>query len=197
MDVVNLVKGSFKAFTDNIMAYAVGILVTALGSFLIVTAPPLMFGLYYMGVKGARGEKVQIDDVFKGFSYFVKSWTYFIILGVIISLPFILGGVFLFLRNSALAMVGLGLMALGILWALVIGIMQIYAVPLIVSKGIGVVEGLKGSVNLVRRNLVSTVMLFIAVIVVSLLGIIPVAGTIVAEALTLLMVCKTALELKG
>jgi mannitol-specific phosphotransferase system IIBC component len=63
----NLKKG-FDAFVANIAAYIIGFLIAVFGSILIVTIAPLFYGFYYMCVKGTRGDKIEIKDVFYGFS---------------------------------------------------------------------------------------------------------------------------------
>ncbi|WNY27283.1 hypothetical protein [Methanolapillus ohkumae] len=80
-------KKAWGAYIENIVALIIGLLIAWIGSILIVTTAPLMYGLYYMCVKASRGEKVEIKDVFYGFSsvsMFIRSWIYFLVLFVIV-----------------------------------------------------------------------------------------------------------------
>jgi len=75
--ITTAVKKAFDTFVENIIAYIIGILIVFVGSIFIVTIAPLLYGLYYMVIKGTRGEKVEIKDVFYGFSslsVIIRAW---------------------------------------------------------------------------------------------------------------------------
>jgi hypothetical protein len=64
MDIEKLLKDSWEIFKNNLVAYIIGALITIFGSIIVITSAPLAYGLTYMAVKGARGETVEIGDVF-------------------------------------------------------------------------------------------------------------------------------------
>lgn len=75
--ITSSLKKGVDAFVSNVVAYIVGFLIMIIGSILIVTIAPLFYGMYYMILKGTRGEKVEIKDIFYGFksvSMFIRSW---------------------------------------------------------------------------------------------------------------------------
>lgn len=173
-------------------------MIAFVGSLLIVTAPPLSFGLCYMGLKGARGEKVEFRDVLKGFSFLLKSWVYVILLLVLAFIPFVVltAVVVVSAFSGALFLLALVGMVVVFAWLVVLLVLQMYAVPVIISKNAGVLQGLKTSIRLVKNNLASSVLLFMAVVVTNVvLGFIPFAGMLAGQPLTTIVLSKAMLEL--
>lgn len=85
--ITSALKKGVDAFVSNVLAYIIGFLIMIIGSILIVTIAPLVYGMYYMILKGTRGEKVEIKDVFYGFksvSMFIRSWVGLIVYGLIV-----------------------------------------------------------------------------------------------------------------
>jgi len=148
MKVDEVLSESWDIFLKNFVALIIGSLVVGIGSLLIITAPPLLFGLYGMALKGIRGEEVEIADVFDGFNYFVKSWVFLIVAGLLL-------------------MLGLVLLVVP---GLVIGVLMIYAVPLILIEDLGAVEGIQKSIDLAKRNFKFSLILAIVVVGISIVG---------------------------
>lgn len=75
----------WEIFSGNLINYIIGFFLAVLISITVILAPIMFAGFYYMLLKGARGESVEIGDVFHGFSdfgrYFVGGLLY---LGVMI-----------------------------------------------------------------------------------------------------------------
>ena len=148
MDIEVLLKDSWNIFKDNIVAYIIGTLIVILGSIFIVTIAPLFYGLAYMAVRGVKGEKVEINDVFEGFNHFVKSWIFLIVAGVLLFIGYLL------------------LLIPGI----ILSILLIYALPLLVIRDYSAIDAIKESINLAKANFTETIVLFIIAMVLSSIG---------------------------
>ncbi|WP_135613008.1 YciC family protein [Methanococcoides sp. AM1] len=148
MDFEGIFRRAWDVFKENIAAYVVATLIAFIGSIFIVTIAPLFYGLAYMAVKGMGGEKVEINDLFEGFNNFVKSWVFFILFAII---------------------VGIGFMFL-VLPGIVLSILMIYALPLLVIKGYGVMDSIKESIEISKKNFADTLVLAIILWVISAIG---------------------------
>ncbi|MDI6859295.1 MAG: hypothetical protein QMC85_02240, partial [Methanocellales archaeon] len=73
MKVEDVLNASWRVFKEHWVSYLIATGIAVFGSIFIITAPPLIFGLYYMAIKGLNGEDVEIADIFKGFNYLVTS----------------------------------------------------------------------------------------------------------------------------
>ncbi|MCL4233224.1 MAG: hypothetical protein KJ042_01760 [Deltaproteobacteria bacterium] len=95
----------WAGFSKNIVAMIVASLVAGLISMTVILMPPMLAGLSIMGLRAARGEQVEINDVFAGFQKFGRYWGAFALM-FLIALPVVLltcgigglviGGVYLF-----------------------------------------------------------------------------------------------------
>ncbi|MDK2892074.1 MAG: hypothetical protein PWQ49_466 [Methanohalophilus sp.] len=148
LDHEQIFSDTWKVFKRDFVTYIIATLVTTIGSTLIITAAPLFYGLYYMVLKGIRGEEIEIKDVFEGFNHFVKSWVFFIVAAILLMIGFML------------------LVVPGI----VIGILLIYALPLLVIKEYGGIDAIKESIEIARDNFVDTLILAIVLWVISAIG---------------------------
>lgn len=175
--ISNNLKKSLDVFMANIVAYIVGILIACIGSCLFITMPPLMYGLYYMGVKGSRGDKVEIKDVFAGFksvSVFIRSWIFFII-PLVIAIIF---GVVIGIVISFAATVSSGLaFAISLLCAILYIILAIVLVPVIfysiyiyiMTPSENVIYAYKEGFGVFKKNILMTIVAIIITYLVSLL----------------------------
>lgn len=174
MDLDVFTKSLEKAFNtlkDNVVAYVVGAIIAIVGSIFIITMAPLMYGLTYMAVKGTRGEKVEIGDVFFAFrslSRFIRSWLYGIILFVIIfviTIICVILGIILAKISPALAVIA---SLIGAILAFIVMLGLIYSETLyVMTPPSGVIDALKESLTLSKENVLMTI---VAVIVMCILG---------------------------
>jgi len=144
-----ILSGSFAgmgmAFVGMIISLVLVICITA----------PLDVGLVYMAIKGTRGEKVEITDVFYAF----KSMSVYIRTLIFIVVFFVLLGIF-----SIIPFIG----------TLIFMILFIYTVFIyIMTPSEGIVYALKESFNIAKDNLVMTIIALLVVLVLNFIGSIP------------------------
>lgn len=183
MEIEKLLKDSWEIFQKNIVAFIVGTLIAGIGSILIVTIAPLFYGVTYMAVKGIKGEKVEISDVFAGFKVsgaFVQSW----IVVIIYILIMIVG-------SMLLGMVGLERLG-GI-----VGILLIYALPLLVLRGYKGADALKENFELIQKYPTETVIVFLIFFALNFIGSLIIVGALITFPLSLIGYTLTAQNLTG
>lgn len=175
MRVEDTLNASWQVFRKHWVSYLIATGIATIGSIFIITAPPLTFGLYYMAIKGLKGDDVEIADVFKGFNYLIVSWTFFIIAAVSVAIGFIF-----------LVIPGL----------LLIALIQ-YAIPLIILRNMGATNSIRESINIGRENFTFTILLAITGLVINVIGNTLWIGWIFSMPFTVLCFTKAAIDLSN
>lgn len=171
---------AFDAFKNNIVAYVVAALITVIVSLLSVLIIPLIFvaplgyGLTYMAVKGARGESVEINDLFfacRSLSRFIRSWLYFVVLLLLI----IVIGIIFGILAAVLAMIHEMLVVIAVLVAAVLAFVcivgMIYSDTIyVMTPPSGVIEVLKRSLTLSKENIGLTIVAAIVMVILNMIG---------------------------
>lgn len=197
MEAMGVIKQGFETFKNNVIAYMLGTLIAMLGSMLIVTAPPLIFGLYFMAVKGSQGHKVEVVDVFNGFNYFIKSWTFYIIILMLAGLGFAPGFV-LILLSQKIRLIHVLVFFLGFIWIIIWNLLLVYAKPIIIAQDKDVIESIKISISYVKKKSGFTIrVLLIGGIINFVVGFIPLLGMLFANSFNAICLSKAAIEIKG
>jgi membrane-anchored glycerophosphoryl diester phosphodiesterase (GDPDase) len=138
----------WEIFNGNMVNLMIGFFLTSIISITIILAPIMYAGLYFMVLKAARGGKVEVGDVFHGFSAFGR---YFV------------GGLL------ALGVGILGILACGIGIIPVSGIL-LFFFPLMVDKGLSAGEAFGRSWNFFKSDWLMAILLAIVSGLVSQAG---------------------------
>ncbi len=161
------IKKGFNLFKEQYVVLIIGTLIALVGMVLIITIPPLVFGIYYMCTQIVKGEKVEISDVFKGFNYFFTSWGLFIV------------G---FLAVAA----GLALLVIP---GLILMVLFQYAIALAILENQGAISSLKRSYAIGKENFSFSLVLLILLSVISAVGSFTRIGVLVTIPFTSLCIC--------
>lgn len=202
MNYEGLLKGAWNFQKDNIVTYAVATLIVAFGSILIITSAPLIYGLMYMAVKGSRSETVQIDDVFEGFrnGNFIRSWTYALIPIVIfvayIVVMNILTYIFSIISSILAMLVGFILSIAFLIVSIALGIVFLFGLPLLVTREYSGIDAAKESIELIKANPTESVVTYIVLIILNILGSIPFVS-LVTTPLSFMFLSRVIMELPG
>ncbi|WP_321419141.1 glycerophosphodiester phosphodiesterase [uncultured Methanomethylovorans sp.] len=178
VEIEKLLKDSWEIFQKNIVAFIVGTLIAGIGSILIVTIAPLFYGVVYMAVKGIKGEKVEIADVFAGFKVsgaFVQSW-----IVVIVYLVLMIAGSMLLGRIGG-----------------IIGILLIYALPLLVMREYKGADALKENFELIQKYPADTAIVFLIFFALNYIGSLIIIGALITFPLSMIGYTLTAKHLAG
>ena len=160
------VKKGFNLFKEQYVALIIGTLIALVGMILIITIPPLIFGIYYMCTQIVKGEKVEISDVFKGFNYFFTSWGLFIV---------------------GLLAIMIGLVLLVIPGLLLMVLLQ-YAIAVAILENRGAISSLKRSYAIGKENFTFSLVLWILMAVISSVGELITIGVLITIPFTALCV---------
>jgi len=171
----DIFKSSFDIFKENYVVLILGALVAIVGSFLIVTCPPLIFGMYYMCIQLTKGKKVEVSDVLKGFEYFWRSW------GIV-------------LLTALIVLVGLVLLVIPGVFLMIV-LQFVIAVAIIEDKG--VVDSIKRSYSIGKQHFALALVLFILVGVITSLGAYTKIGTLITMPFHFLVLCVAFEKLSG
>lgn len=138
----------WEIFSSNMLNLIIGFFLTALISITIILAPIMYAGLYFMVLKAARGESVEIGDVFHGFSAFGR---YFV------------GGLLVFgLMLAGLLVCGIGIIPVS-------GII-LFFFPLMVDKGMSAGEAFGKSWEFFKGDWLMAIVLALVIGLVSQAG---------------------------
>ncbi|MCD4806632.1 MAG: hypothetical protein K8R13_03525 [Methanococcoides sp.] len=178
MDYEIGLKNSWNVVKDNLVTFIIGLLIAALGSILIVTIAPLAYGFTSMAVKGARGEQIEIADVFVGFNKddFIRSWTFMLIYIVIAA---ILGQIASILST-------------------IVGILFMFTMPLLVIKGYSGIEGITKSIEIIKTVPVESIIVYAIMLVLNMIGALLLGiGLLVTVPISTVFLANATFELSG
>lgn len=178
---------SWDVFKNNAVAYIVGLLIAAIGScftFGILSAP-LWYGFGYMAIKGSRGEKVEIGDVFYGlrtFREFIRSWVYCIVPALIFLLVGLIAAFIIIVSTYYLATISSGIAIASIFFYficfLICALLSIILVPIffnaiyiyIMSPSENLMYAYRESFNVLKANIPMTVAAILVVYILNAIG---------------------------
>lgn len=197
MKFIGILKKAFSAYSQNLTTFLLATLCATAGSTLIVTAPPLLFGLYYMGYKAAKNEPANVKDLLYGFKFFLSSWLYiFTISGIVIVITSVVYTTVMYLNMEVVLRFIIVTTTLACSSIAVVFLVS-YSLPLIVS-GKGVFEGLTGGIKLAMRDFNTTLLLFLSLcLIIALIGWIPLFGALVIIPYTVITYSIATRELSG
>jgi uncharacterized membrane protein len=173
MRVEDVISESYEIFKKRWITFLIAALIAAIGSIFIITFRPLTWGIYILALMTIRGDDAEIGDVFKGFNHFIKSWFVFII-----------GAILVFIGFIFLIIPGL------LLWML----FQ-YAIPIALLEDKGAVDALQRSFEIGKDNLQFTVILWIVLAFINIIGYAVSVGWLITEPFTILCLCIATIKL--
>ena len=198
MRFLTLMRKGLTAYSNNLTTFVLAMICAAVGSILVLTAPPLLFGLYYMGYRVAKSGTTDLTDLPYGFRFIRKSWVFIIVFFLMISsVPFVS---YLMVKRLAVpaALSVLIVFLVFVCWTTLNLFFLVYAITFILGENMGVVEGIRASVILACKRFTTTVSLFISLTLITvLIGWIPVFGPLVVIPYQIITYSKATRELAG
>ncbi len=189
MEIEKLLKDSWEIFRKNWVVYVVGTFIAVFGSILVITLPPLYYGLTYIAAKGARGDTVEITDLFIGFkpNNFIQSW----ILLLAIAVPFVV------IMFMAAKYIGLGVFIVEIILLIAMFIFFVYTMPLMVVKKRDAIPAIMESTKIAMFNLPNTIIIAVIVAVFNWIASLTVIGVLVTTPISEILVILALQSLIG
>lgn len=165
--ITDVGKKSWNIFKKDFVTLIIGTVIALVGMIFVITIPPLIFGIYHMCIQLVQGKKVEVTDVFKGFSYFLRSWGIFILafLAVMVGLVFL------------------------VIPGLILMVLFQYVVAVAIFEDRGVIESLKRSFEIGKKYFTFSIVLWIFVAVLSSIGGVTRIGVLLTLPFTTLMLC--------
>jgi len=171
--ITTSVKKAFDTFVQNIVAYIVGFLIAIIGSIFIITIAPLFYGLYYMAIKGTRGEKVEIKDILYGFSSlgtFIRSWIGFIVYGILVYIISIIINVIVVLGISIAPSVMGVLSIVSMIITFIIEILLFFTLYIyVMTPSESIIYAIKESFGISKSNIIMVILTMIVSFILSIL----------------------------
>jgi membrane-anchored glycerophosphoryl diester phosphodiesterase (GDPDase) len=171
----DIFKKSWDIFKKNYVSLILAALIAMLLGIFIITAPPLMFGLYMMCLDLMKGKKVKVSDVFNGFNHFWLSLGIAVLAGLAI-----LAGLVLLVIPGLLLMV---------LWQ--------FTVPIALTEKRGVIGSLGRSWDIAKQHFAFSVMLFLIVFAINAIGGLTRIGTLVTLPFITLVIAEASGKLSA
>ncbi len=164
-------KQTWELFAKDPVTHVVAaLLVSILGVLsLCILLGPLVVGYLELVQRARRGEQVSFNDVFSGFGQFLPA----LVLGLLIGAGVTIGSIFLVLPGVAFA------------------VFTCLAFPALAYSGLGPVEAIKRSFQLVRDNLVNVVATLFVLAVLQSLGGAVLFGVILTAPLSMIALALT------
>ncbi|MDV0445344.1 hypothetical protein MmiAt1_09180 [Methanimicrococcus sp. At1] len=155
-------------------SFVIMILTVLIGYFI---SAPLMYGMYYMAIKGTRSKDVKIGDLFYGFKSgkaFVRSLIYVLVYAVVIAVVSLIVGVLVGLIAGAVSLASASAAAAiaGVLTFILMLLVEIFffftIYVYVMTPGEGFFYALKESFRIGKSNIIMTLLTIIIVWIISI-----------------------------
>ena len=178
---IMMLSGSITGMIGSIVVSLVATLIIRLLVllFLILVVVPLGFGLINMAIKGARGDKVEIKDIFYSFTS-SKVYKRNVTFAFVAFIPFIVLGII-----SAVPLMGLIAFLLLPIVLILVPFFLIFAAHIyIMTPSENVMYAINENLNIVKPNVV---MIFVLILICGIIGSIPLVSPVSLIAITFIL----------